>query len=84
MQYAHLNKVSDVRAKIALGIVAPDGRQAMIEHAAQFAAAGIPFIFDPGQGLPMFTGAELEEFIERPPGWRSTTTNGASCSKKQA
>jgi adenosine kinase len=45
--------------------VAPDGRQAMIEHAAQFAAAGIPFIFDPGQGLPMFSGAELEEFIER-------------------
>jgi adenosine kinase len=65
MQYAHLNKVSDVRARIALGIVAPDGRQAMIEHAAQFAAAGIPFIFDPGQGLPMFTGAELGEFIER-------------------
>jgi adenosine kinase len=65
MQYAHLNKVSDVRAKIALGIVAPDGRQAMIEHAAQFAAAGIPFIFDPGQGLPMFTGAELGQFIER-------------------
>jgi adenosine kinase len=65
MQYAHLNKVSDVRSKIALGIVAPDGRQAMIDHAAQFAAAGIPFIFDPGQGLPMFTGAELGEFIER-------------------
>jgi adenosine kinase len=65
MQYAHLNKVSDLRAKIGLGIVAPDGRQAMIEHAAQFAAAGIPFIFDPGQGLPMFTGAELGEFIER-------------------
>jgi adenosine kinase len=65
MQYAHLNKVSDVRAKIALGIVAPDGRQAMIDHAAQFEAAGIPFIFDPGQGLPMFTGSELEQFIER-------------------
>jgi adenosine kinase len=65
MQYAHLNKVSDVRAKVGLGIVAPDGRQAMIDHAEQFAAAGIPFIFDPGQGLPMFTGAELEHFIER-------------------
>ena len=65
MQYAHLNKVSDVRAKVGLGIVAPDGRQAMIDHAAQFAAAGIPFIFDPGQGLPMFTGAELEHFIEQ-------------------
>jgi adenosine kinase len=65
MQYAHLNKVSDVRTKVGLGIVAPDGRQAMIDHAEQFAAAGIPFIFDPGQGLPMFTGTELEHFIER-------------------
>ena len=65
MQYAHLNRVADVRTPIALGIVAPDGRQAMMEHAAQFSAAGIPFIFDPGQGLPMFSGPELEEFIER-------------------
>jgi adenosine kinase len=65
MQYAHLNRVADARGKIALGIVAPDGRQAMIEHAAQFAAAGIPFIFDPGQGLPMFSGPELEKFIEQ-------------------
>jgi adenosine kinase len=65
MQHAHLNKVSDVRTKVALGIIAPDGRQAMIDHAEQFAAAGIPFIFDPGQGLPMFTGAELEHFIEQ-------------------
>jgi adenosine kinase len=65
MQYAHLNKVGDVAADIALGIVAPDGRQAMIEHAAQFAAAKIPFIFDPGQGLPMFSGPELETFIEQ-------------------
>ena len=65
MQHAHVNKVSDVAEDIALGIVAPDGRQAMIEHAAQFAAAKIPFIFDPGQGLPMFSGAELEQFIEQ-------------------
>ena len=65
MQYAHLNRVGDAGGKVALGIVAPDGRQAMIEHAAQFAAAGIPFIFDPGQGLPMFSGAELEKFIEQ-------------------
>jgi adenosine kinase len=43
--------------------VAPDGRQAMIEHAAQFAAAKIPFIFDPGQGLPMFGAEELKSFI---------------------
>ena len=65
MQYAHLNRVADVHAKLALGVVAPDGRQAMIDHAAQFADAGIPFIFDPGQGLPMFSDAELREFIER-------------------
>ena len=43
-----------------LGIVAPDGRQAMIEHAAQFAAAKIPFIFDPGQGMPMFGAEDLQ------------------------
>jgi len=50
---------------VAVGVVAPDGRQAMIEHAAQFAAAGIPFIFDPGQGLPMFGADELNTFIEQ-------------------
>jgi adenosine kinase len=65
MQYAHVNKVPDVGVELALGIVAPDGRQAMIEHAAQFAAAEIPFIFDPGQGLPMFGGDELRTFIEQ-------------------
>jgi adenosine kinase len=63
MQHAHLNRVSDAGSGIALGIVAPDGRQAMIEHAAQFAAAKIPFIFDPGQGMPMFGGEELKTFI---------------------
>ena len=65
MQHAHVNKVSDVAEEIGIGIVAPDGRQAMIEHAAQFAAAKIPFIFDPGQGLPLVTGDELLEFIEQ-------------------
>jgi adenosine kinase len=65
MQYAHMNKVSDAGASIAVGIVAPDGRQAMIEHAAQFEAAKIPFIFDPGQGLPMFGAAELQTFIDQ-------------------
>ena len=65
MQYAHINKVSDAGAGIALGIVAPDGRQAMIEHAAQFKACRIPFIFDPGQGLPMFGAAELAVFIDQ-------------------
>src|SRR6202051_116024 len=63
MQHAHLNRVSESGPGIALGIVAPDGRQAMIEHAAQFAAAKIPFIFDPGQGMPMFGGEELKTFI---------------------
>jgi adenosine kinase len=63
MQHAHLNRVSDAGSGIALGIVAPDGRQAMIEHAAQFAAAKIPFIFDPGQGMPMFGAEELKSFI---------------------
>jgi len=63
MQHAHLNRVSDAGSDIALGIVAPDGRQAMIEHAAQFAAADIPFIFDPGQGMPMFGPEELKTFI---------------------
>jgi adenosine kinase len=63
MQHAHLNRVSDAGSGVTLGIVAPDGRQAMIEHAAQFAAAKIPFIFDPGQGLPMFGAEELKTFI---------------------
>ncbi|HEY2783063.1 MAG TPA: carbohydrate kinase family protein [Steroidobacteraceae bacterium] len=65
MQFAHLNKVADAGSKVGLGIVAPDGRQAMIEHAAQFAAASIPFIFDPGQGMPMFDGDELKAFIRQ-------------------
>ena len=64
MQFAHLNKVADAQ-DIALGIVAPDGRQAMIDHAAQFQAASIPFIFDPGQGMPMFNGDELKAFIRQ-------------------
>ena len=65
MQFAHLNKVADAGAGVSLGIVAPDGRQAMIEHAAQFEAASIPFIFDPGQGMPMFGGDELKTFIRQ-------------------
>ena len=64
MQHSHANRVSDAR-DITLGIVAPDGRDGMIEHAAQFAAAGIPFIFDPGQGLPMFGAEELQRFLSQ-------------------
>ena len=62
MQHAHRNEVAAAR-DVTIGIVAPDGRQGMIEHAEQFAALGIPFIFDPGQGLPMFDAADLERFI---------------------
>ena len=64
MSLAHENQVGDAEG-VKLGIVSPDGREGMIEHAAQFAEAGIPFIFDPGQGLPMFDGEELMTFIEQ-------------------
>src|SRR5690606_36723657 len=61
--WSHLNKVADA-GKVMLAIVAPDGRDGMVEHARDCAALGIPFIFDPGQGLPMFDGGELREFME--------------------
>lgn len=63
MQQAHITKVA-AREDIRLGIVAPDGRDAMLQHAEQFKAAGIPFVFDPGQGLPMFDGKELAHFVD--------------------
>ena len=63
MGNAHQTEVPRHRTDIALGIVAPDGRDAMIVHAQQMHAAGIPFIFDPGQGLPMFSGQELQTFV---------------------
>jgi adenosine kinase len=56
----HVEKHPDIR----LGIISPDGRDAMLSHAQQMADAGIPFVFDPGQGLPMFDGQELRHFIE--------------------
>lgn len=64
MNEAHRNRVDNVEG-VEIGILAPDGRQAMIEHAGQFADRGIPFVFDPGQGLPMFGKPELDEFIDR-------------------
>lgn len=64
MSRSHLNTVP-ASAGITLGVVAPDGRDGMLQHAAQFAAAGIPWLFDPGQGLPMFDGAELRGFVEQ-------------------
>ncbi|MDP9896957.1 adenosine kinase [Variovorax boronicumulans] len=63
MQQAHITKVA-AREDIKVGIIAPDGREAMLQHAEQFAAAGIPFVFDPGQGLPMFDGDALKHFVD--------------------
>ncbi len=64
MEQAWRNRI-DARDDIRLGIIAPDGRDAMVQHAAQFAEAGIPFIFDPGQQLPRFDGAELRDFVDK-------------------
>ncbi|HEY0766487.1 MAG TPA: carbohydrate kinase family protein [Steroidobacteraceae bacterium] len=64
MQHAHANRVTQAR-DIAIGIVAPEARDGMIQHAAQFAAAGIRFIFDPGQGLPLFSAEDLERFVSQ-------------------
>jgi adenosine kinase len=63
MSQAHLSEVT-ARHDIKIGIVSPDGRDAMLQHAAQFKAAGVPFVFDPGQGLPMFNGGELTQFVD--------------------
>jgi adenosine kinase len=64
MDGSHYNAVADARG-VTLGMVSPDGRQGMLDHAEQFVEAGIPFIFDPGQGLPLFGGEELRVFIEK-------------------
>ncbi len=63
MNYSHLNHVQAAK-DVKLGIVAPDGREGMLQHAREFDAAGIPFVFDPGQGLPMFSGEELARFVD--------------------
>ena len=63
MMQAHLTQIA-ARGDIKLGMISPDGRDAMLQHAEQFKAAGIPFVFDPGQGLPMFDGKELAHFVE--------------------
>ena len=64
MMQAHINRI-EKDSNIRLGIVSPDGRDAMLMHAEQFAHADIPFVFDPGQGLPMFDGADLNRFIDQ-------------------
>lgn len=62
MNHAHECRIDEV-AGVKIGMVSPDGRRGMIEHAEQFAAAGIPFIFDPGQGMPLFDGDDLDRFV---------------------
>ncbi len=64
MGESHQNKICDVSVA-DIGIVSPDGRDGMIEHARDLYEAGIPFIFDPGQGMPMFSGEELIDFIDK-------------------
>ncbi len=64
MNFSHENKVSDAEG-ISIGIISPDGRDGMIQHASQFVESGIPFVFDPGQGLPMFNINDLKNFINQ-------------------
>ena len=64
MMRSYENHVRDV-AGVTIGIVSPDGRDGMLQNAQEFSEAGIPFIFDPGQAMPLFNGAELRAFIEQ-------------------
>lgn len=64
MGFSEQNKVAEASG-VTLGIVSPDGRDGMIEHAEQFVEAGVPFVFDPGQGMPMFSGPDLLRFIDQ-------------------
>jgi len=64
MNFAHENHITHAKG-VKLGIVSPDGRDGMLQHAEEFAEANIPFIFDPGQGLPMFDGSDLLSFIDK-------------------
>ncbi len=64
MAHSHINRVADAEG-VRIGIIAPDGKQAMIQHSHDFFEAGIPYIFDPGQAMPMFDGEDLRGFIER-------------------
>lgn len=63
MNQSHENTVKDAQ-QVRLGIIAPDGRDGMFQHAREFHEAGIPFLFDPGQGMPMFSGEELLQFVD--------------------
>ncbi|HEX7642243.1 MAG TPA: carbohydrate kinase family protein [Burkholderiaceae bacterium] len=63
MSVSHENRIADA-GPVKVAIIAPDGRDGMLQHAADCKQLGIPFVFDPGQGMPMFNGAELEHFID--------------------
>ena len=63
MAHSHTNRVSMAQG-VSIGIVAPDGKEGMLQHARQFAEAEIPFFFDPGQNVTLLTGAELMDGIE--------------------
>jgi adenosine kinase len=65
MSKSHLNTIMDIKENIQLILISPDGKEGMIEHAEQSFKCGIPFIFDPGQGLPMFDKDELLNFINK-------------------
>lgn len=65
MSLAHQNVIDSLPADVALAIISPDGRDAMLQHAQQLTDLNIPWVFDPGQGLPMFDGAELLRFVEQ-------------------
>ncbi|OGT29510.1 MAG: sugar kinase [Gammaproteobacteria bacterium RBG_16_51_14] len=64
MEFSHHYRLPDMEG-ITIGMVSPDGREGMLQHANQFVEAGIPFIFDPGQGMPMFDGSSLTHFIDQ-------------------
>ncbi len=64
MSFAHEINVNEAQ-EVTIGIISPDGRDGMLQHSVQFAEAEIPFIFDPGQGMPMFDGDDLMSFVER-------------------
>ncbi len=64
MSFSEQNSVGEAHA-VTLGIVSPDGRNGMLQHAREFHEAGIPFVFDPGQGMPMFSSEELLNFVEQ-------------------
>src|SRR5690348_1248633 len=64
MSSAHANHVRNIQ-NISIGIVAPDGRDAMLQHVDEFAARGVPFVFDPGQAMPLFNGEEFRSMIEK-------------------